>query len=83
MQGLESSSHLDEYAPYVILVEGGLVLLVLDYLLIDVAIRRILHHYAQALLRVLYESLLVTDHVGMSNRRQYSNFIQCIFSFFL
>ena len=63
MEGFKSTSHLNKYPPYVILFERGLILLVFNDLLIHVPIRRILHHDAQALLRVLYERLLVTDHV--------------------
>jgi hypothetical protein len=83
MKSFESPCHLNEYPPNVIFFERCLIFLVFNNLLIHVTIRRILHHDAQTLFRVLYECLLVTNHIWMSYRRQYSNFVEGIFSLLL
>jgi hypothetical protein len=83
MKSFESSCHLNEYPPNVIFFECCLIFLVFNNLLIHVPIRRILHHDAQTLFRVLYECFLVTNHIRMSYRCEYSNFIEGVFSLFL
>ena len=83
MQRLQPPCHLNEYPPDIVLVEERVVLLMIDYLLVHVAIRSVLHHDVQALLLLLYERLLVPNHVRMPDRRKYSHLIQSVFSLLL
>ena len=43
MQAAEATHHLNKHFPYVVLLEQGVVLLVITYLLKEISIVRILH----------------------------------------
>ena len=83
MQFFQPPFHLNKYPPDIVLVEECMILLMIYDLLVDIAIRSVLHHDVQALLIVLYERLLVPYHVRMPNRRKYSHLVERILSLLL
>lgn len=83
MECFESSCHLYEYPPYVILLKVGLSLLQVNDLLVDVPVICVLHNDAEALLRILDERLFITDDIRMLDRSQDSDLVEGIFSLFL
>lgn len=68
VQSLETSDHLYEYSPDFFFLESGLVVLVVNNLLVQVSVVSVVHHYAEVLF-LFYERLLVTDDIGMLDRR--------------
>lgn len=67
VQGFQTTGHLNEDPPHVVLLEGAVLFLVVQDLLVHVAVTRVLHHYTQTLLVVLNEGFLVTYHVRVSD----------------
>lgn len=64
MQGLKTIDCLDQYAPNLVFLEQLFSLLMLEYLLVQVAIIRVLHYNAEFIKKVpqdfiLHEYLLV------------------------
>ncbi len=77
VESLQAADHLDQYPPDLILLEVRLVLLVVHYLLVEIAIVRVVHDDAQVLF-LLDEGLFVSHDVRVGNGGKDSDLVESI-----
>ena len=82
MESFEAPDDLDEVVPNLLLAKYLVTLLLLVNQLEHVAAIRVLHHEAETVGCVLKEGLLVANHVGVTDRSENADLIECILFFF-
>jgi len=82
MQGLESSEHVDDVPPDEALRDVAALLAVAVDFLEYIASSGVLHDYAQRLLLLIVEGLLVADDVGAVDRGEDADLVESVLLFY-
>ena len=78
MEGLEAADYLYQQVPDLRLRKHSLVILVLDYLLIEITVICVFHHDAQRVVILVYKHFLVADYICVTDACQDSDFVNCV-----
>ena len=83
MHRAKASHYLDENLPNLTLLNVGLNLFMVAYLLENVTVVGQLHHNAKLFIFIIYESLLVLNDIRMPDRGKYADLINGILTLLL